>query len=155
MQLNCLFSDLRIAIAQVHDILHKKVSIPFDSHFKFRDNHTRSHPLSLVASSSSINAYRYSFFINSPFLWNSIPFEILQIAKSVPFRLALCRFFFCFTDYCLYFCMFCALYLLLLLSCVIVWSCFAVVFVSVTVCVYDCKLGSMLAGIAFYVTHVF
>ena len=54
------------AIAQVHDILHKKVSIPFDSHFKFRDNHTRSHPLSLVTSSSSINAYRYSFFINYP-----------------------------------------------------------------------------------------
>ena len=82
------------AITQVHDILHKKVSIPFDSHFKFRDNNTRSHPLSLVASSSSINAYRYSFFINSPFLWNSIPFEILQIAKSVSFRLALRRFLF-------------------------------------------------------------
>ena len=48
------------AIVQVHDVLHKQVSIPFESHFKFRDNHTRSHPLSLVTS-SSINAYCYSF----------------------------------------------------------------------------------------------
>jgi len=138
------------AIAQVHVIIHKKISIRFDSHFKFRDNHTRSHPLSLVASSSSINAYWYSFFINSPFLWTSIPIEILQITKFVPFRLALRRFFVSLiTVYIFVFCIcFCSCHVLLYVLAL-------VVFVSVTVCVCHCKLGSMFAGIPFYVTHVF
>ena len=47
-------------IVQVHDILHKQVSIPFD--YKCRDSNTRSHPL----SSSSIMLIG----IHSPFLWN-------------------------------------------------------------------------------------
>ena len=34
----------------------------------------------------------FSFFINSPFLWNSVPVEILQISKAIPFRMALGRF---------------------------------------------------------------
>ena len=79
-------------ITQVHDILHDRVSIPFNSHFKFSSTNTRSHSLSLTTSSSTINAYRFSFFINSPFLWNSIPVEILQISKAIPFRMALRRF---------------------------------------------------------------
>ena len=54
------------------------VIIPFNSHFKFSSTNTRSHSLSLTTSSSTINAYRFSFFINSPFLWNSEPVEILK-----------------------------------------------------------------------------
>ena len=49
-------------------------------------------PISLTTSSSTTNAYRFSFFINSPFLWNSVPVEILQISKAIPFRMALRRF---------------------------------------------------------------
>ena len=60
-------------ITQVHDILHDRVSIPFNSHFKFSSTNTRSHSLSLTTSSSTINAYGFSFFINSPFFWNSVP----------------------------------------------------------------------------------
>ena len=70
----------------------------------------------------------------------------------------LCNILMSFTDYItfmqlltLYLCMLCVLYLFLLLSCVVVWSCFG----SFCVCVCHCELGSMFAGIAFYVTHVF
>ena len=79
-------------ITQVHDILHDRVSIPFNSHFKFSSTNTRSHSLSLTTSSYTINSYRFPFFINSPFLWNSVPVEILQIFKAIPFRMALRRF---------------------------------------------------------------
>ena len=79
-------------ITQVHNILHDRVSIPFNSHFKFSSTNTRSHSLSLTTSSSTINAYHFSFFINSPFLWNSVPVEILQISKAIPFRMALRQF---------------------------------------------------------------
>ena len=78
------------AIAQAHDILHKRVSLPFP--FKFSNSCTRSHHLSLATS--CIFNYCFSFFINIPFLWNSIPLEILQISKSAPFQMALRRFLF-------------------------------------------------------------
>ena len=58
------------SICLAHDILHKRVSIPFSRHFQF-SSVTRSHPLSLSIPSSSINPYR--FFLNNPFLWNTIP----------------------------------------------------------------------------------
>ena len=51
-------------------------------------------PLNIRPASSTINSYRYSFFINSPFLWNAIPCGILQIAESKLFRSALRRFLF-------------------------------------------------------------
>ena len=36
----------------------------------------------------------YSFFVNSPFLWNTIPHTILRIKQPPLFRLALRRFLF-------------------------------------------------------------
>ena len=54
------------------------------------------HPLSLRPVTSSINSFRltYSFFVNSPFLWNTIPHTILRIKQPPLFRLALRRFLF-------------------------------------------------------------
>ena len=58
-------------------------------HFQLSNASNRSHPLSIQPIQSSINSYRYSFFVNSPFLWNSIPFAILRIKQSSPFCLSL------------------------------------------------------------------
>ena len=80
-------------VVQVRDIPHITVSIPFNSLFKFSDKCTRSHSLSIATISSTINAYRYSFFfVNSPFVWNSVTAEVLQIKNSGLFRAALKRF---------------------------------------------------------------
>jgi len=100
-----------------------------------------------TSSYAMLSAVVMSESETSPFLWNSIPFEILQITKSVPFRLAL--FVSLITVYIFVFCIcFCSCHVLL-------YGLALVVFLSVTVCVCHCKLGSMFAGIAFYVTHVF
>ena len=47
---------------------------------------TRSHLLSLSIPSSTINPYRYSFFINTPFTWNTILFHILQLTNQTALR---------------------------------------------------------------------
>ena len=73
-------------ICQVRDILHCH---NFVNYFQLSNARTRSHPLSIQHIQSSINSYRYSFFGNSPFLWNSISYAILMIKESGPFRLAL------------------------------------------------------------------
>ena len=50
---------------------------------------TRSHRLSLLPPISTINSRRYSFFVNTTFLWNSIPLSILQQNDIPSFRRSL------------------------------------------------------------------
>jgi len=78
----------------VHDSFHHRNSLPFNENFHLSGISTRSHPLTLRQVSSTINSYRFSFFVNSSFLWNSIPFAISQLKKSAVFRLALRRYLF-------------------------------------------------------------
>ena len=82
------------SISLAHDILHNRISIPFNKYFQFSFTNTRSHPQSLSIPSSTINPYRHSFFVNTPFLWNSIPHSILQLSNRVAFHSALRRFLF-------------------------------------------------------------
>ena len=70
------------SICQVHDIFHNRNCIAFSDYFDL----SSIRPLNIRPASSTINSYRYSFFINSPFLWNAIPCYILQIAESKLFR---------------------------------------------------------------------
>ena len=66
------------SVVMLHSIMNNQTPINFYHHFDFNTNPTRSHPLTLKSRSSSINAFRYSFFVNTPFEWNSIPYEILS-----------------------------------------------------------------------------
>ena len=84
------YIKLDFAIVQAHDILHKRV---FHSCFS---TCSRSHHLSLTMSSSTINAYQYSLFINTLFLWNSVPPAGNSAEnKTTPFQLALHHFLCC------------------------------------------------------------
>ena len=86
-----------------HDILHNRVAIPFSKYFQFSTTVTRSHPMSLFIPSSTINSRRFSFFINSLFLWNTIPHRILKLTNPVAFRTALRRFLFAYSCNCFVF----------------------------------------------------
>ena len=81
-------------ICCIHDSLYHRNSLPFSEHFQLSQAPTRCHPLSLRPVISSINSFRYSFFVNSPFLWNTISHTILRIKQPPLFRLALRRFLF-------------------------------------------------------------
>ena len=70
------------SICHVHDSLHHRSSLPFHNYFQLPETTTRSHPLSIRPIVSTINSHRFSFFVNSSFLWNTIPHSILQIKKS-------------------------------------------------------------------------
>jgi len=70
------------SVSIVHDIPHQQISIPFNQHFQFSTTNTWSNQLLHCISSTTINPYCYSFFVNTPFVWNSIPRHILQFVKS-------------------------------------------------------------------------
>ena len=71
-------------------------------------------PSALDISISTINPYCYSFFINSPFLWNNIPTNLLQITNRKLSMLHFGTFFFdlYYLTFCT--CLCCILYMLLL-----------------------------------------
>jgi len=75
-----------LSLIMIYDILHNHVSLQFSDYFTFSSTSTRSHSLSLLCKQSSLNSYRYSFFMNSIFWWNSIPFDILSITRWTTFR---------------------------------------------------------------------
>ena len=81
-------------LCQLHNIFNNHSAIPFNEHFSRTNRHSSTNPFLIDLSTSSINAYRYSFFINSPFLWNTIPMKILQISHTKLFRSALRRLIF-------------------------------------------------------------
>jgi len=72
------YVGIATTISECHSIMHKY----FCYHFDFNTNVTQSHPLTLQTQSSSINALRYSFYMNTPFVWNSIPYKILSLPSS-------------------------------------------------------------------------
>ena len=76
-----------LSISFLHDIYHQCTSINFNRHFKFNTVlSTRSHHLSLCPPQSTINSRHYSFFINTVFLWNSIPLYIFNDSNPKSFR---------------------------------------------------------------------
>ena len=81
-----------LSLSMLYDILNKRSSLVYYNYFHKNTNFTRAHELSIVPLQSSINCYRYSFFVNTAFLWNKVPFDILSIKSVVPFCRALYRF---------------------------------------------------------------
>ena len=76
-----------LSLTIIYDILHHHISLKFSDYFTFSSAaSTRSHSLSILCKQSSINSYRYSFFVNSVFWWNSIPFDILSTTRRTTFR---------------------------------------------------------------------
>ena len=80
-----------LSLCLLYDIINKHQSLPLPDSVKFNNLSTRSHSLCLVPLHSTINCYRYSFFVNIIFLWNSIPHSILSLSRTV-FRQTLYRY---------------------------------------------------------------
>jgi len=75
----------------LYDIINKHQSLPLPDSVKFNNFSTRSHSLSLVPLCSTINCYRFLFFVNIIFLWNSVPHSILSLSCT-GFRRTLYRY---------------------------------------------------------------
>ena len=76
-----------LSVSFLNDIYHHRTSIKFNCHCKFNSVlSTRSHHLSISPPQSTINSRRYSFFVNTVFLWNSVPLHILNDPNPKSFR---------------------------------------------------------------------
>jgi len=80
-------------IVMIYAILNNFTPINFYEYYRLNKLSTRSHSLTIYPIPSSINAYRYSFFVNSIFFWNSISFDILSAPRTL-FKYKLKQFLF-------------------------------------------------------------
>ena len=80
------------SICCIHDSLHHRSSLSYSDNFRLSQVPKRCNPLSIWPVTSSINPFQYSFFVNSPFLQNTISHTVLWIKQSPLFHLALCHF---------------------------------------------------------------
>ena len=67
-----------LCIVMIHDMLHGQVALNFNKFFSFASNCTMTHSLTIYCKQSTLNSYRYSFFVNSIFLRNKVPECILK-----------------------------------------------------------------------------
>ena len=96
-QLNMpLLCDRRdfVSLCQLQDIRHGSVAIPFSNYYTYNTLPTRSHCLTLIPLSSTINAKRHSYFVRTCFLWNKVPLSVLDIDHRAASRRALSNYFY-------------------------------------------------------------
>ena len=83
-----------LSVSMLYDIFNKRTSWTFSDYYYYMNtSRTRAHELSIVPLQSSTNCYRYSFFVNTAFLWNNVPICILTMKSVIPFRQALYHLF--------------------------------------------------------------
>ena len=80
-----------LLLSVLYDIPNKRTSLFYCDYFH-NTSFTRAHELAIVPLQSSINCYQYSFFVNTVFLWNKVPFHILSMKSVIPFCCALYHF---------------------------------------------------------------
>ena len=79
---------------QVYKVINNLDCIHFDSYYRFNPSRsTRSHSLSLFCTSARINVFRYSFFVNSTFRWNSLHYNIVSASSMHSFKYNLYKAF--------------------------------------------------------------
>ena len=79
---------------QTYKIMNKMDCLQFSDFYSFNTLNTRSHSLSLVCKYASLNSYRFSFFVNSIFLWNLLPATIAYSCSYSIFKYNLKTYFF-------------------------------------------------------------
>ena len=75
-----------LSVATMYDMLHHHISLDFFNFFTLSSYPTRSHSLSILCKQSSINSFRYCFFVNSICFWNCIPLNILSVPHRSSFK---------------------------------------------------------------------
>ncbi len=84
-----------LSCCQTFKIINNQECINFNKYYENAPyKSTRTNNQSLLCKQSRVNCYRYSFFINSGFLWNKLPNEIVTYKSYTTFKTALCRYLF-------------------------------------------------------------
>ena len=82
-----------LSASTLYDIFNKRTSLNFSDYYHHNTSATRAHNLTIVPLQSTINSYRFSYFVNTVFLWNNVSIDILNIKSVNSHHRALYRLF--------------------------------------------------------------
>ena len=69
-----------LSVSVMYDILHDRCdSLKISDYCNFNTSCTRAHRMTLVLTQSTINSYIFSLFVNTVFLWNTVPYDIITL----------------------------------------------------------------------------
>ena len=85
-----------LSCCQVFKAIHNLVCVPFESFFSFNTVSVSrfAHKYTLSIPPSNLDVFRYSFFVNIIFIWNSIPFSIVDSDSFLSFKSKLFHYLF-------------------------------------------------------------
>ena len=77
---------------QMYKIIKSLDCIDFNLYFSYASHISRHHSLALSCIHSRVNSFRYSFLVNTPFLWNSLSSDIVDCPSYTSFKSKLALF---------------------------------------------------------------
>ena len=82
-----------LQLCQLYKIVNHLDCIAFSKYFSWNpSSSTRSHKFSIFPIHARTNIYRYSFFVDSVYLWNSLPLDIVESPSLATFKYRLNQF---------------------------------------------------------------
>ena len=78
-----------LSCCQTYKIIHKLDCLNFDDYYCFNTLPIQFHDLTLQCKLARMNSYRFSFFVNSCFLWNSLLHNIAHSSSVTLFKSSL------------------------------------------------------------------
>ena len=71
---------------QLYKMVNHLDCLVFEDYYSFNTSITRSHRYCINLLQSRVNVYRYSFFVNAPFLWNALPLHVVLSGSYHSFK---------------------------------------------------------------------
>ena len=112
-----------LSVCTLQDIRHTN-TISFPTYCTYNIMPTRSHVLTLIPPSSTINARRHSFFVRVCFIRNAVPINILNLDVSPRCLQTFLLTFFVCVLFC-FLCYGCIVFCICFVCCIVVGQCLA------------------------------
>ena len=68
------------------DIQNHLDCLVFEDFLSFNSTVTRCHHFCINYIQSRVDTFRHSFFVNAPFLWNTLPLDVVQSTPYYSFK---------------------------------------------------------------------
>ena len=75
-----------LSCCQIYKMVNHLDCLVFEDFLSFNSTVTRCHHFCINYIQSRVNTFRYSFFVNAPFLWNTLPLDVVQSSSYYSFK---------------------------------------------------------------------
>ena len=75
-----------VGCCQAYKVINSLDCTDFHQYYRYVSHNSRCHTLALSCVQSRVNSYRYSFFVNTLYVWNRRPSDIVNSLSLASFK---------------------------------------------------------------------